>query len=63
MNGEKLREYRETLGLSQAKLAELSSIPQYLLSSFELGKQELTKELINQIKETLSNEKKTRDSN
>jgi DNA (cytosine-5)-methyltransferase 1 len=60
MNGEKLREYRETLGLSQGKLAELSSIPQHLLSSFELGKQELTKELILKIKKTLSNEKKLR---
>jgi len=40
-SGPSLRDQREALGLSQAKLAEISGIPQHLLSSFELGKTEL----------------------
>lgn len=58
MNGEQLRDYRKRLGLSQAKLAELSKIPQHLLSSYELGKQELTKDFIIKLKEALANKKK-----
>jgi DNA (cytosine-5)-methyltransferase 1 len=40
--GAELRAYRFQLGLSQAKLSQLSSIPQSVLSSFELGKTSLT---------------------
>lgn len=36
--GAELRAYRVQLGLSQAKLSQLSSLPQSVLSSFELGK-------------------------
>jgi DNA (cytosine-5)-methyltransferase 1 len=36
--GDEIRKSREALGLSQAKLSEISGIPQYLLSAFELGK-------------------------
>lgn len=42
-SGPKFREEREILGLSQAKLSEISGVPQYLLSAFELGKTELQK--------------------
>lgn len=41
--GAKLREQRELLGLSQAKLAEISKVSQHLLSAFELGKASLPK--------------------
>lgn len=58
MTGEKLRQHRERLGLSQAKLAELSKIPQQILSSYELGKQELTKDFIIRLTKTLANGKK-----
>lgn len=37
-DGLSLRSYRERLGLSQARLAEATGIPQHLLSAFELGK-------------------------
>ncbi|MFC5436083.1 DNA (cytosine-5-)-methyltransferase [Rhodanobacter umsongensis] len=36
--GAQLRQRRERLGLSQAKLAEISGVSQHLLSAFELGK-------------------------
>lgn len=36
-----IREWRKSLGLSQAKLAEITGIPQHLLSAHELGKCEL----------------------
>ena len=36
--GSELRRNREALGLSQAKLSELSGVPQHLLSGYELGK-------------------------
>ncbi|TAL40023.1 MAG: DNA (cytosine-5-)-methyltransferase, partial [Alphaproteobacteria bacterium] len=41
-SGKQLREEREKIGLSQAKLAEISNIPQHLLSAYELGKEELS---------------------
>lgn len=44
-DGNSLRSYREEMGLSQAKLAEVSGIPQHLLSAFELGKAELGADL------------------
>jgi DNA (cytosine-5)-methyltransferase 1 len=39
--GDELRTQRQQLGLSQAKLAEISGVSQHLLSSFELGKSPL----------------------
>lgn len=44
-----LRSERERLGLSQAKLAELTGISQHLLSAFELGKTTLPKNLLKKI--------------
>ena len=49
-----LRMYRERLGLSQAKLAELSGISQHLLSAFELKKAELPSPLIERLHSALS---------
>ena len=43
MTGTALRLHRQQLGLSQAKLAELSGISQHILSAFELGKTDLSK--------------------
>ncbi len=42
ISGSILRDHREQLGLSQAKLAELTGVPQHALSAFELGKTELS---------------------
>lgn len=39
--GSQLRHFRQQLGLSQAKLAELCNVPQHVLSAFELGKIQL----------------------
>lgn len=36
-----MRQHRQQAGLSQAKLAELTGVPQHVLSAFELGKSEL----------------------
>jgi len=44
-SGIELRGAREALGLSQAKLAELTGIPQYLLSAFELDKSPLAEDM------------------
>ncbi|MFV0643503.1 MAG: DNA (cytosine-5-)-methyltransferase [Sphingomonadaceae bacterium] len=44
-DGSALRAYREEIGLSQAKLAEVSGVPQHLLSAFELGKGDLSSNL------------------
>lgn len=43
-SGTILRKTRESFGLSQAKLAEVSGIPQHVLSGFELGKNNLQEE-------------------
>lgn len=42
MNGKSLKKLRVDIGLSQSKLAELSGISQARISSFELGKSELS---------------------
>lgn len=42
LTGSQLREARIAIGLSQAKLAQLTAVPQSILSSFELGKIELS---------------------
>lgn len=49
LTGSRLRDERQKLGLSQARLAELTGVAQHLLSSFELGKVELPPELIGSI--------------
>jgi len=54
ISGAALRQERQKIGLSQAKLAELSEIPQHLLSSFELGKRELSDGMLKAINLTLS---------
>jgi DNA (cytosine-5)-methyltransferase 1 len=54
--GQKLKLHRQQLGLSQAKLAEITGIAQHLLSAFELGKADLPLDLQNIISNTLTNE-------
>ncbi len=51
-----LRRQREQLGLSQAKLAELSGIPQHLLSAFELEKSGLPSPVVDSLLTTLLDE-------
>jgi DNA (cytosine-5)-methyltransferase 1 len=51
-----LREHRERLGLSQARLAELSGIPQYVLSAAELGKTELSPKALTVLSDAFSNQ-------
>jgi DNA (cytosine-5)-methyltransferase 1 len=41
LSGMTMRQHRQQAGLSQAKLAELTGVPQHVLSAFELGKSEL----------------------
>lgn len=60
ISGFQLREERQKIGLSQAKLAELACVPQHLLSAFELEKSLLSKNhliSIEQILQTLSDGK------
>jgi DNA (cytosine-5)-methyltransferase 1 len=53
--GTDLRKHREQLGLSQAKLAELTGISQHILSAFELGKSDLPEKARRQLSETFQN--------
>lgn len=53
-NRNDIRRQREQLGLSQAKLAELAEIPQYLLSAAELGKAELAGPMLDKVLAALS---------
>jgi DNA (cytosine-5)-methyltransferase 1 len=55
-----VRERRQQLGLSQAKLAELADVPQRVLSAVELGKVELTGELLQKVLAALSDPKRIR---
>lgn len=55
-SGAALRKRREAIGLSQARLAELTNIPQYILSSFELGKSDLDDQQRTQLDRALSDE-------
>lgn len=48
-----LKEKRQEIGLSQAKLSELACVPQHLLSAFELEKSSLNKNHIGSIEEVL----------
>lgn len=54
MVGRQLREHRQRLGLSQAKLSELSGISQHLLSAFELDKAPLSLGLLDTLTSALS---------
>lgn len=48
-SGNELREAREALGISQARLAEITNIPQHMLSAFELEKIALRAEMLEDI--------------
>ncbi len=58
MTGTHLRQYRLKLGLSQAKLAELSGISQHLISAFELEKEDLPNSLLTAISQALADNEK-----
>lgn len=51
--GEKVKEYRLKIGLSQAKLAKLTGLKQSTLSAWELNKCAITKKEIRDIKATI----------
>lgn len=57
VKGGELRQRREQLGLSQAKLAELSGVAQHQLSAFELSKVELSQPLLDKIIAALADSK------
>lgn len=58
ITGTNLRLHREKLGLSQAKLAELTGIAQHLLSAFELEKAELPSIFLKALHSALSDGEK-----
>ena len=53
--GSELRKIREDLGISQARLAEITGLPQHILSSFELEKTILQPEALHNLNEVLPN--------
>lgn len=55
LSGKNLRIQRQSLGLSQAKLSELCSVPQHMLSAFELDKAELPEALLEIVVKSLAN--------
>lgn len=54
ISGAQIRLHRQQFGLSQAKFAELTGVPQHLISAFELGKSQLPANLIDVVSEALS---------
>lgn len=56
IDGTELRAARSRLGLSQAKLAEITGVPQANLSAFELGKSSLPHPEIDRVNKVLSKE-------
>src|SRR5262245_9814269 len=54
LTGPTLRAQREQMGLSQAKLAELSGLPQHILSAYELQKVGLSEVEITAISSVLA---------
>jgi DNA (cytosine-5)-methyltransferase 1 len=54
MNGKSLKKLREDLGLSQSKLSDLAGIIQASISSFELGKSELSEKEISNLVSIIS---------
>lgn len=57
ITGITLRLHRQQLGLSQAKLAELSGISQHILSAFELGKTDLSQSFLEMVSNALADKK------
>ncbi len=49
-----IKKTREEIGLSQAKLSELASVPQHLLSAYELGKSPLNRDKLLALQKVLS---------
>lgn len=60
VTGLDFRNHRQQLGLSQAKLAELSGIPQHQLSAFELNKLELPQSVLEAVSAALSDASRVR---
>lgn len=58
MTGTRLRLQRQQLGLSQAKLAELTGVSQHLLSAFELEKADLSTSLLDAVSQALADKEK-----
>lgn len=58
LTGTILRSHRQKLGLSQANLAELSSISQHILSAFELGKTDLPESICKTVAQALADKKR-----
>jgi DNA (cytosine-5)-methyltransferase 1 len=58
VSGDLLREQRTLIKLSQAKLAEISQVPQHLISAFELGKITLTDDFLEKINRVLNSKNK-----
>jgi len=56
--GVQLREHRRKLGLSQAKLAEMSGVSQHRLSAFELDKANLPATLLDAVSRALADKAK-----
>lgn len=57
-SGDLLREQRTLIKLSQAKLAEISQVPQHLISAFELGKITLSDDFLVKINKVLNSKNK-----
>lgn len=57
-----LREHRQNLGLSQAKLAELTGISQHILSAFELGKASMSPAMLASVFDVISNLESVRNT-
>jgi DNA (cytosine-5)-methyltransferase 1 len=54
ISGTLIKKTREEIGLSQAKLSELASVPQHLLSAYELGKSLLNQDKLFALQKVLS---------
>lgn len=54
ISGTLIKNEREKIGLSQAKLSELANVPQHLLSAYELGKSLLNQENLYALQKVLS---------
>ena len=55
LDGNEVRQRREALGISQARLSEVCGLPQYALSAFELGKDNLSEDAVSTVSEVLEN--------
>lgn len=54
VSGAQIRLHRQQFGLSQARLAELTGVPQHLLSAYELGKTDLPADLVTLVAQALT---------